>query len=119
MTTDDVVKKYFAALSKKKGWEEFVSCEIEFNSPGAKTKGKEAYVKGLNQFLAVVNGIKVEKLIVEEKNACVVSSYDLRSPTGKLGHSEVAEILTVEDGLIQSSTIFFDTAALGAFMAEG
>ncbi len=118
MKTNQVIQKYFEALDRKGGWEQFVADDIAFDSPGAKTKGKDAYVQGTTQFLQVVTSAKINQLIVEGQNACVLSHYNLLSPSGKSAESEVAEILVVENDQIQSSTIFFDTAAFHAFLAS-
>ncbi len=57
-------------------------------------------------------------LELKTKPACVVVQYDLTSRKGNRTSSDIVEILTVKDQKIESSTIFFDTAAFAKFMSQ-
>jgi ketosteroid isomerase-like protein len=119
-TTQETIKSYYDGIKRKAGWQDLVSDGIVFAGTGVKaSKGKAAYVEGTNQFLRAVKDSQVRETIVEGERACVIMHYDLLSPKGNRASSDVAEVLTVKDGKIESSTIYFDTAAFGAFMAQG
>ncbi len=119
-TTQETVQSYYEGIKRKDGWQDFVSDSILFDGTGVKaTKGKEAYIQGTSQFLRAVKSSQVREMIIEAERACVIVHYELISPKGNSATSDVAEILLVKDGKIDSSTIYFDTAAFNAFMANG
>jgi ketosteroid isomerase-like protein len=66
-----------------------------------------------------VKASQVKEMIVEGEKACVIVHYELLSPKGNHASSDVAEILRVKNGKIESSTIYFDTVAFNNFMAKG
>jgi hypothetical protein len=48
-----------------------------------------------------------------------IARNQLSSPKGNTGACDGAEILSVKEGRINSSAIFFDTTPLADFMAKG
>ena len=118
MQTKEIIESYYDGIAQKKGWESVISEEIIFSGAGPKTVGKTAYIEGTSRFLRAVKSSKVVTLIIEGDKACAVVRYELVSPKGKEMSSEVAEILSVRDGKIDSSSIFFDTAGFKEFMAQ-
>ena len=119
-TTRETITRYYEGIKQKDGWQAFVSDHITFDGTGVKsTKGKDAYVESTSQFLRVVKTSQVKEMIVEGERACVLMHYELMSPKGNNASSDVAEILLEKDGKIDSSTIYFDTAAFNNFMAQG
>jgi ketosteroid isomerase-like protein len=118
MQTKEIIEKYYDGIAQKKGWESGISEEIVFSGAGPKTKGKTAYIEGTGRFLRAVKASNVVTMIVEGNKACAVIRYELVSPKGKEMSSEVAEILSVKNGKIDSSSIFFDTVAFRDFMAQ-
>jgi len=115
MSTKETVQKYYDAVVGKGDWQSVISDSMSFMSPGANTKGKLAYVEATTRFLGIVKNAKVKELIIESDKACALVDYSIVSPTGETGTCYVAEILTTKDSKIDSSTIFFDTAAFRAF----
>jgi ketosteroid isomerase-like protein len=119
-TTLETIKGYYDDIQRKSGWQAFVSDDIEFSGTGVKaTSGKQAFVESNDQFLRAVKTSQVKEMIVEGEKACVIVHYELQSPKGNRASSDVAEILVVKDGKINSSTIYFDTVAFNNFMAQG
>ena len=118
MQTKEIIERYYDGIAQKKGWESEISEGIAFSGAGPKTTGKAAYIEGTSRFLRAVKTSKVVILIIEGNKACAVVRYELVSPKGKEMSSEVAEILSVGDGKINSSSIFFDTAGFKEFMAQ-
>ena len=119
MSTKETIELYFKRLNEKKGWEESIDDDMIFVGVTTKTNGKEAYVQTTLGFLQVVTGVQVMNLIVEGKKACVEAHYAIVSPKGNVSVCKVAEFLGVKAGKIDSSAIFFDTAAFREFMAKG
>ncbi len=108
--TKEILKKYYEGLSKKGDWHSMLSEEILLTGTIAKeSKGKELFVN--NNFFKMVKSLKIKQMIVENKNACALISYDLTSPKGNSFSSEVAEIWKIKDGKLASLAIYFDTAA--------
>jgi ketosteroid isomerase-like protein len=118
MTTRETVQKYYDGVARKDGWQSVISDDMEFVSPGSVTQGKDAYVSATARFLSMVQGSEVKQLIIEGDRACALVDYEVVTPTGNTGNCSVAEILSAKDGKIDSSTIFFDTAAFKALMSS-
>ncbi len=118
-TMQDILRGYYDGLSRKDGWQAFISDGMRFNGTGvAPTQGRQAYIDSTDQFLRMVKAAKVKEMIVEGGRACVLVQYDLTSPKGNSTSSDIVELLTVKDGKIDSSTIFFDTAAFAEFVSQ-
>ncbi len=120
MGSREIVQGYFDGIARKKGWEDFISDEMVFFGPNmGRRTGKEEYVTATVRFLRAVDSSKVSQMIIEGDNACAVVRYELLSPKGNRLSADIAEILSVSNGKIASSTLFFDTAAFNDFMAKG
>jgi ketosteroid isomerase-like protein len=119
MSTKETILSYFNGVNRKKGWQSFIADEMVFTNSGKQVPGKDAYVQALNRFLQVVSSVEIRELIIVGDKACAVAHYALRSPKGNTAVCDVAEVLVVKNGKITSSSIFFDTAAFNAFMAQG
>lgn len=118
-STKETITKYYNDLKKKEGWQSVISDDMTFTQMGSYTsKGKAAYVEVTERFLRAVTDENVKESIIDGDKACVIVAYDLRSPKGNTSTKDVVEILSVKDGKIASSTIFFDTADFRAFMAQ-
>jgi ketosteroid isomerase-like protein len=117
MTTKETVQRYYDGVARKDGWQSVISENMAFAQPGASTKGKDAYVEVTARFLQKVRGTKVKELIIDGDKAYALVDYEVVSPKGDMRWFNVAEILSVRDEKIASSTILFDTAAFKAFLA--
>ena len=119
MTTKQTIEVYFDGLNQKNGWENQIADDMVFDGPKTHTRGKEAYIQATSSFLKVVQSVEVSKFIVDGSQACTVAHYTLVSPSGKTGRIDLAELFKVNNGQIESSAIFFDTAAFREFIARG
>ncbi len=117
MTTKDTVQRYYDGVTRKDGWQSVISDSMSFAQPGASTKGKDAYVEVTARFLQKVKSSKVKELVIDGDKAYALVDYEVVSPRGDTRWFYVAEILSVKDDKIGSSTILFDTAAFKAFLA--
>jgi hypothetical protein len=115
MSTKEIVEKYYDGIMRNDGWQDLISAEMRFTSPGANTKGKGPYLEATSRFLRIVKDVKLQELITESDKACALVDYTIVSPTGQTGSCVVAEFLSTKKGQIDSSAIFFDTAAFRAF----
>jgi len=92
---------------------------MNFSGGGQFLVGKQAYIDATESFLQLVKGVKIKTLIIEGEKAGAVIDYKLQSPKGNTASCEVAEILSIKDSKINSSDIYFDTAAFRNFLAQG
>lgn len=119
MSARETVWKYYDGLAQKSGWQSLISDEMTFGGTGVKSaKGKDAYIQTTNNFLRSVKTCKVKEMIVEGDRACTIVTYDMVSPKGSSAISDIAEVMSVKNEKIDSSVIFFDTAAFRDFMAH-
>jgi len=115
-STSETVRAYYKGL-KENAWEPYIAEDMVFNSPTTKSYTKSAYVQATKRFLQTVKSVEVSQLLIDGSNACALAQYSLRSPNGDPAVCDVAEILSVKDDKIRSSTIYFDTEAFHAFIA--
>jgi ketosteroid isomerase-like protein len=116
MTTKETVQRYYDGVARKDGWQSVISQTMTFAQPGANRNGKDAYVEVTARFLQNVKNSKLKELIIEGDKAYALVDYEVVSPKGNTRWFNVAEILSVKDEKIASSTILFDTAAFKAFL---
>ena len=69
------------------------------------TRGAEAFVQGFRNLEPIVEHNDVRELIVDRDRAFVLYYFITDTPVGAV---LCGELLTVEDGLIRSSTLIFD-----------
>ena len=117
MTTRGTVEAYFAALSDGGGWQEFLSESMTFVNHagrGREATGRDAYVESTRRFFSMVRGVELQGIIVEGNRACATTRYRIQPPAGEPFPCDVAEILTVKEGFIDSLEIYFDSAPFSA-----
>jgi hypothetical protein len=71
----------------------------------AKTRGAEAFVQGFRNLGPIIAGNEIRELIIQGSRAFVLYDFITDTPVGPV---LCGELLTVEDGLIRSSTLIFD-----------
>jgi len=120
MTTKEIIEKYFDSIHRGE-WESYIADDFVFiNSNLDKVvNGKLEYVEAGGRFFRATTSVELKQIIVEDDKVAVIARYQLLSPKGNTGVCDVAEILTVKDGKITSSAIFFDTKAFAEFMTKG
>lgn len=112
MSTRSVVEGYYQALRSRGDWQTFLADDMAFIShvsPARQLAGKKAYLEGTQRFFSMIDSVTVRELIIDGEKACALTRYGLQSPRGRF-ESDVAEILTVRGGKIDSFAIYFDSA---------
>jgi ketosteroid isomerase-like protein len=118
MDTKETVQSYFKNLYGGE-LESLLADDILFISNGKTSpRGKGLYAAATKRFMQTAKSVEVKKLFVEGDNACAITAYTLRSPKGNSSVCDVAEIFSVENGKIQSNSIFFDMLAFREFLAS-
>lgn len=104
----DLVMEYVAAAGDRRfdRLAELVHPEATFGGTvKGDTHGGEAFVQGFRNLGPIIARNEVRELIVEGTRAAVLYDFVTDTPVGPVLS---AEFLTVEDGLIRSSTLLFD-----------
>ena len=120
MTTKETIEQYFEALHRG-DWESFVADDFVFvnNNLSKVAHGKAAYVEGAGRFFKTTSAVKIDRIVIDGDSVALVAHYDVHSLKGTAGVCDVAEFITVKDGKLTSSAIFFDAKTLAEFMTQG
>jgi hypothetical protein len=114
----ELLATYYQGINQKKGWEQPLAEDLSFESKGGHTNGKPAYIEVNNTFLRGVKAARQQRVLTDGDTGCVWMSYDLVSPKGSKTTLDVLEIWKMSGGHLSALTIYFDTAAFGAFMKQ-
>ena len=102
-----VVNQYIAAW-KNKDADAIAACldrDVHFKGPMAETKGREPFVAASRRMFPLLQDYRVRSVFVDGDHAMFVYDFVCVEP---IGVCRTAELVTVKDGLIASSEIFFD-----------
>jgi hypothetical protein len=113
MTTRETITRYFEALQKGDGWDEFLADGIMFTSytsPVRQVTGRESYLASTKGFYAMIGTIELRELIVDGNKALALTRYQLHPPIGEAFTSDVAEVFNVSNDKIDTFDIVFDGA---------
>lgn len=103
-----LVSEYVSAAGEKRfdRLAELVHPDATFDGTvKVQTRGVEAFVQGFRNLGPIVARNEIRELIVEGSRAFVLYDFVTDTPVGPV---LCGELLTVEDGLIRSSTLIFD-----------
>jgi ketosteroid isomerase-like protein len=112
-STRQLLETYYLGFAEKANWESVIADDFQFVG-GDMTKtapsiGKQAYIEVIKRFSQVFTAMRVKEMIIQGDKACVIGNYDFNFPGGQTINGNVAELWTVENGKLQSLTIYFDT----------
>jgi len=108
MTAHALVEAYTTAVSEGdfEQLAELVHTDASFGGTvTAEARGVEAFVQGFRNLRPVTLRTDVHIVVVEDDRAAVM--YDLATDT-PVGSVLCSEFLTIDDGLVRSSTLIFD-----------
>jgi len=104
----ELVREYVSAAGDKRfdRLAELVHPDATFDGTvKVRTKGAEAFVQGFRNLAPILVRNEVRQLIVDGDRAFVLYDFVTDTPVGSV---LCGEFLTVEEGLIHSSTLIFD-----------
>ena len=104
----DLVQEYVSAVGNKRfdRLAELVHPDATFEGTvKAQARGAEAFVQGFRNLGPIIMRNEVRELIVDEDRAFVLYDFVTDTPVGPV---LCGELVTVEGGLIKSSTLIFD-----------
>ncbi len=118
METRETIEKYFVAIHAG-GWEGFIAEDFIYANSflDRVLKGKAAYVEAGSRFFSSTTSVELKQAIIEGDKVAVVARYMVKSLQGKTQEFDVAEFLTVKNGMLTSSAIFFDSMGLADFLS--
>ena len=114
----ELVSEYVGAAGDKRfdRLAELVHPEATFDGTvKVQTKGAEAFVQGFRNLEPIILRNQVREVIVEGDRAFVLYDFVTDTPVGPV---LCGELLTVEGGLIRSSTLIFDWRRWPAVLHE-
>lgn len=117
-STKQTIEKYFKAIHEG-GWESFIAEDFVFvtNKLEKVLHGKTGYVENAGDFFQVTTAVDIKRMLIDGESAAVLARYSVSSPGGESGVCDVAEFITVEDAMLTSSAIFFDTKPINDFLS--
>jgi hypothetical protein len=104
----ELVGEYVSAAGEKRfdRLAELIHPDATFDGTvKVKTRGAEAFVQGFRNLGPIIAGTEIREVIVEGSRAFVLYDFVTDTPVGPV---LCGELLTVEEGLIRSSTLIFD-----------
>ena len=111
METNNVARAeaYYTLVGKRnvEGIKKYLHCDVEFLSPLATSKGKEAVVKATTGFMNTFKSLSIRAKFGADDQAMIV--YDVDIP-GIAKDFSGASLLTFRDGLIVRIELFFDAS---------
>lgn len=108
--TKRLLETYYKGFGEKANWESVLADDFIFVMNDAPPLViKQAYIEMIKDFSRTFQTMRVQRMIIEGNNACVIGNYDYVFENGKTTNGNVAEIWTAKDGKLQSLTIYFNS----------
>jgi len=112
--TRAVIDRYFRHLTDRGPWETAFAEDMTFTShtsPAKTAGGRTAFVAATKRFYGSIGTVGVREILVDGDRACAFTRYEIRPPNGSQPFtSDIAEHLRVENDVIVSFEIHFDSA---------
>lgn len=87
---------------------ELLAEEFIFAGPLMKIEGADNYISLLSQFLQFHEALNIVRQFVDGNEICTITELKLKPPNGKSLKMDIAEWIVVENGKLQSHTIYYD-----------
>lgn len=97
-------------LSKTEEWTTLLAEEVSLIGPLAQVKGKENFIAVNKPFFESIRGSEVYEIVAHNNYIITQISTDVAVPSGKVITLNVNEWYEIENGMIQSLKVYFDTA---------
>jgi len=92
--------------------------DFTFRGPMAQIDGADVFIAETAPLTSMADGIEIHRLFEDGDEVCAIFDFRLATPAGK-GAVRMCEWITVEDGVVTSSRLVFDTAAFMAVLPSG
>lgn len=118
-TNKEITVEFYEAMFRNEGWEDFLVDDSTYLGPLASLlEGKEAVVNATQQFLSRKYSGEIKNVISEGNTTCVLTHYEIGHPEAALLDVDACEIITVENGKVQSMEVYFDSLKVSEFGAK-
>lgn len=97
-------------LSKTEEWMTLLDEEVSLIGPLAQVKGKESFIAVNKPFFESIRGSEIYEIVAHNNYIITQISTDVAVPSGKVITLNVNEWYEIENGMIQSLKVYFDTA---------
>lgn len=106
-TNEDTAEAYYITMGEKnlEGMEKYLHPHVEFISPFAKHKGKEAVLEAAKKFMSLFQTLTIRAKFGSNEQAVMVYDVGLSSPIRNI---PTASLMTFQDGRIEKIELFFD-----------
>ena len=106
-SASQIVNQYIAAWKNKDadGIAACVASDVHFKGPNAETTGRDPFVAASRRMFPLLQEFRIRSLFVDADRAMFAYDFVCGEP---IGVCRTAELVTIKDGLIVSSEIFFD-----------
>ena len=100
---------YYTQVGKRnvEGFKPFLHADVEFYSPLAALKGKEAVVQATSNFMNVIQSLTIRSKFGTKDQAMIVYDVDIPGVDTKFPG---ASLMRFRDGLIDRIELFFDAS---------
>lgn len=104
-----IVGDYLEAWNRKdaSAFAAVLGPDVSFKGPLAQTQGRDPFLAAVTRMFPMVEKLELRALFTRDSRALAVYDFICAPPVGCL---RTAEMIEIQDGLIVSSELFFDTA---------
>ena len=89
-------------------WTDLVSEKITFQGPVADVKGKAKFIELNKGFFPLVKGYEPINVFEQGNFVCLEGRFKVATPKGNVIELTMAEVYTVEKGIIQGIRVYYD-----------
>lgn len=89
-------------------WTDLISEEITFKGPVAEVKGKGEFIELNKGFFPFVKGYEPINAFEQGDFVCLEGKFKVATPKGNVIELTMAEVYTVEKGIIQDIRVYYD-----------
>jgi len=99
-------------LAKSDAWMDLIAEDVHLKGPLAEVHGKAAFIEINKPFFDSIQSSEIRQIVESQGYIITRISTVITAPTGKSLSLAVSEWYEIKDNLIQSLTVYFDTAEL-------
>lgn len=111
--TKQLLDAYYSGFAAKANWEHTIADDFQYIGGDMNNTqpvvGKQAYMEIIKRFSQRFRSMRVKQMIIDGDQAHVIGNYDFHFPNGKTINGNVSENWTIQNGKLQSLTLYFDT----------
>jgi hypothetical protein len=108
-TSLQIVQNFQMSLgSGTEDWQKLISDKITFKGPAADVKDKKEFIELNKGFFPMVKNYELLNSFEQGNFVCLESKYKVATPKGNEIMLVMAEIYTIEEGIINNIRVYYD-----------